>query len=127
MALNQTNLKGSHASCGSSCSPGFSTFFTIICTLLFLSLALGGYTVFTSLSSAATRETSFVLPDYVSGPSALNGSELAYQSAAEMPDLFSQIPCFCGCSLTGKHHSSLDCFVQSWSADKIVFTDHGST
>ncbi|MBI5869517.1 MAG: hypothetical protein HZB44_00960 [Actinobacteria bacterium] len=127
MVLNQTNQKGSHASCESSCSSGFSTFFTIICTLLFMTLALGGYTVFTSLSSAASRQPEFQLPDFVNDADALNGSELAYRSAAEMPELFSRVPCFCGCSLTGKHHSSLDCFVKYRTSDRIEFNDHGST
>ncbi|MDO8735594.1 MAG: PCYCGC motif-containing (lipo)protein [Thermoleophilia bacterium] len=108
-------------------SPGFSSFFTIICVLLLMTLALGGFAVFTSLSNAAMQDPVFQLPDFVSDPGAVRGSELAYQAAAEMPELFSRIPCFCGCSLTGKHHSNLDCFVESWSADKIVFTSHGST
>jgi len=108
-------------------SAGFCSFFTIICVLLLMTLVLGGFAVYTSLSNAATQYSVIQLPDFVTDPEAVRGAEMAYQAAAKMPELFGRIPCFCGCSLTGKHHSNLDCFVESWSADKVVFTSHGST
>ena len=35
-----------------------------------------------------------------------------YHLAADNPDVFERIPCFCGCDATLEHRSLLDCFVR---------------
>jgi hypothetical protein len=52
-------------------------------------------------------------PKQFSDPSAVK----AYRYAKELPEIFSQQPCYCHCDNGNGHRSLLDCFA----------TDHGST
>ena len=40
----------------------------------------------------------------------------AYQAANELPDLFSQIRCYCGCAKSFHHRHLLDCFTDGHGA-----------
>jgi hypothetical protein len=52
-------------------------------------------------------------PEQFSNPSVVK----AYSYAKEIPEIFSQQPCYCNCDIGNGHRSLLDCFA----------TDHGAT
>jgi hypothetical protein len=41
----------------------------------------------------------------------------AYQAAAEMPEVFTGISCYCGCDKSRGHRNLLDCFVDEHGAE----------
>lgn len=61
------------------------------------------------------------LPDYVMA--ADKGVQLAYQFAADRPDVMRWMNCYCGCGDHSGHKSALNCFVQ---ANGKEFDEHGS-
>jgi hypothetical protein len=61
------------------------------------------------------------LPDYVMASD--KGVQLAYQFAADRPDVMRWMNCYCGCGDHSGHKSALNCFVQ---ANGREFDDHGS-
>lgn len=40
----------------------------------------------------------------------------AYKAAAEIPDVFAQVSCYCGCDKSHGHRNLLDCFVDDHGA-----------
>ena len=40
----------------------------------------------------------------------------AYQAAAEIPDVFAGLPCYCGCNKSHGHRHLLDCFANDHGA-----------
>ncbi len=41
----------------------------------------------------------------------------AYQAAADIPDVFTQISCYCGCDKSRGHRHLLDCFTDAHGAE----------
>jgi hypothetical protein len=41
----------------------------------------------------------------------------AYQAAADLPDVFTQISCYCGCDKSRGHRHLLDCFADEHGAE----------
>src|SRR4051812_37778383 len=52
-----------------------------------------------------------------------------YQGALDHPDVYSKIPCYCGCAIYQHPHTSLlSCFIQTTAADgSITWTDHSTS
>jgi hypothetical protein len=40
----------------------------------------------------------------------------AYKAAAEIPDVFAQLSCYCGCDKAHGHRNLLDCFADDHGA-----------
>lgn len=62
------------------------------------------------------------LPDYVMAGD--RGVQLAYQFAADRPDVMQWMVCYCGCGDHSGHKSALNCFVKPGGRE---FDEHGST
>lgn len=71
-------------------------------------------------------QNSYQLPDSAYSPTAPADTPRAYQGAIDNAEDFSQIPCYCGCSLSDDHQSLRDCFISSWQDDTIIFSEHGA-
>ncbi len=71
------------------------------------------------------------LPDFLSqlGGAARSKVAVLYKGAMDNYDIYSHIPCYCGCAIYAKPHRSLaDCFIKERKDDgEVVFTDHSLT
>ena len=66
---------------------------------------------------AATATTVPSLPTPLPADRFQGRAREAYKAAAEIPDVFAGVKCYCGCDKSQGHRNLLDCFVD----------DHGST
>jgi len=48
---------------------------------------------------------------------------VGYKAAAEAPELCARLFCYCGCDVTDKHHSLLDCYTSDHSVDCQICQD----
>ncbi|HEY9733274.1 MAG TPA: CYCXC family (seleno)protein [Drouetiella sp.] len=48
---------------------------------------------------------------------------VGYQAAQTCPEVIAKLFCYCGCDMTDKHSSLLDCFVTEHGADCQICTD----
>lgn len=76
------------------------------------------------LSQGATESAE--LPAFVHDALAPPDTPKAYQGAIDHGDVFTQIPCYCGCSETESHESLRDCFIASEQDGAIAFSQHGA-
>lgn len=50
-----------------------------------------------------------------------------YEFAVARPEVLKFMPCYCGCGLTQKHDSNLDCFIAGVDSNGgMIFTNHAS-
>ena len=69
------------------------------------------------------------LPAFVNGKNVSAKVPALYQGAIDHGDVYSQIPCYCGCAIYQHPHTSLmSCFIKEKGADgKITWTDHSTS
>ena len=95
--------------------------------LFLTSLFLMGCGANRDSSSASTKSVPAYFPNVADAmplPAVLDPKQFsqppvvkAYSYAKEIPEIFSQQPCYCNCDASNGHRSLLDCFA----------TDHGAT
>lgn len=70
-----------------------------------------------------------VLPAFVNGKNINAKVPALYQGAIDHGDVYSQMPCYCGCAIYQHPHTSLmSCFIKDKAADgSITWTDHSTT
>ncbi len=75
--------------------------------------------------SDTTGSGAISMPDWVMA--APEDVRMAYQFAADRPDVLMWMPCYCGCGGHSGHKSAKNCFVQESSTPgNVQFDEHGA-
>jgi hypothetical protein len=84
-----------------------------------LALLVSGFVVPVFASESMPKKNGGVLP----ASKFVGRAALGYKAAAQAPELCAKLFCYCGCDITDKHHSLLDCYVTDHSADCQICQD----